>query len=199
MRKNIEFIKVNFYLLIKKLTEYKSNLYSSLIAESFYYTTMIFFFMILYNNFGNVISWSRLDFVLYFLINSFIFSINGIFLWKMELWYYIKEGILNNFLSRPINTFIFFTFYSMSVPALVMSFFSLISITLLVLIFKVKLYNLFLSCLVILLVSFFNFSIYNFFQSLDFIKLKLSDLVIFPYNYINGTLEDYPAPFWEKV
>ena len=197
--RHLGFLKANFYILKKRIFEYKANVWSSIVLEVIYLIIMLFFYQLIINNFSDVIPWKMKDFILYFMSFLLIFTILGIFTWRMPLYHQIKEGLFNNYLTRPINPFVFFNSIEMPVPAVVMFFIDTIFFIIAIFYFDISISSPMIFLVFLLLIMFFYFFFISFIFSLDFIKLGLSE-TLFPFiNSTQWTFENYPAPFFEGL
>ncbi|MBN2838002.1 MAG: hypothetical protein JXM74_04535 [Fusobacteriaceae bacterium] len=100
-----DFIRVNFFIMWRNLLEYKVNLFSGFFMQFFYLGTHILLLLIISDNFGFIINWTSLDFILYLLFYDLTFMIAGIFIWQTQLFGIIINGELSNFLTKPLNPF----------------------------------------------------------------------------------------------
>lgn len=197
-KRNIDYIRINFFIMWKNLTEYKTNFYSSFVAELFYLSVMFIFYYVLSDNFASAIPWKTSDFFVYIILTSVMTTLSGLLLWKNTLFYVLKKGDLNSYLIRPINPNIFFVFSKIAPQAFVMLFIDSLLFVIGVVCFNIVLYNVVLSLfcfiLVIILHIVFNFWIF----SLDMLKMGISSTTFPIVDKLDNMIEQYPAPFFEK-
>ncbi len=198
IKKNFEFIKVNIFIMWKRLLEFKSNFYSSLILETIYFMTILIFFNIIFNQFSNIIQWKLEDLIIYNIIIAILFSFSGFLIWKNTLFEILRSGNLNTYLLKPLNPLFFYIFYLLSPYALVFFIIDLIFFFVAYFYFNITFYNYFLSFFIFILILILNILLYLFFLSFDLLKMGLSEIFINPYNKINNLFENYPSIFFEK-
>ena len=118
MNKYLDFFLTKFSLAYKENSEYKTNLWSAIIANTVAVLTLILFFNVLSNLVSDILNWSNYDFVLYsilFLAGSkiyFIFSIR-------HFNNFLLSGDLNLILNKPINPLFFQFFNNLRGPVLI--------------------------------------------------------------------------------
>jgi ABC-type uncharacterized transport system permease subunit len=95
-----DYLKVIFFIMYKRLLEYKANFWSSWPLELIYFISMIFFYRVIFDNFESGLFWTFEDFILHMILAALLFGIGGIFMWKELLFEFIKSGELNQFLVR---------------------------------------------------------------------------------------------------
>lgn len=92
-------------IALKSTKEYKLNLYLLIFNYTFTFLTMFLFLDIYSSIIGNILSWSKLDFLLYFLLSSF--SLSSLFIISLlGFKTLLLSGNLNNYLIRPTNPYI---------------------------------------------------------------------------------------------
>jgi ABC-type uncharacterized transport system permease subunit len=94
-----EYFKISF----KSLTEFKTNLYNLLLIELFLAIAFVTMSFVLSDNFGFLIGWGIIEFLLLYYISSLIKDLSGLFYFNKGLSYKLKEGGLNSILTKPGN------------------------------------------------------------------------------------------------
>ena len=110
--RNLNYLKENLIICFKSLSEYKLNLFNSIFEQLIFYFILIIFGKVLISNFGDLIGWSFIDYLLFLIIVDLSTTFTGIFVWDASVQKAIKTGSLNNFLFRPINRIIGFQWKS---------------------------------------------------------------------------------------
>jgi ABC-type uncharacterized transport system permease subunit len=117
--RGLDYFKVQLYLLFKQFMEYKLNAISGIFEQLFYFLSFFFFFSVFTSNFSDVISWSFADYLLFALLTDLILVINGLFIWGSPLKRIITNGLLNQYLVRPVNVWFAYQTSYLSTAAVV--------------------------------------------------------------------------------
>lgn len=196
--RTLNFVKINFYILYKRIIEYKTNLWSSFFLESIYLLGMFLFFTVIDSNFSSIINWEKSDYFLYVLLLAIISAIGGLITWKEELFYVLKEGNLNSYLIKPISANIFYTFYRLAPPAMIMIIIDIFFLIFFCIFYNIKLYNIGLGLIIFILIILFNIFVSLFIFSLDLHKMGISPFIHNGFDEIKYSIEQYPAPFFKN-
>jgi len=152
----LNYIKVNLFLMYKRLIEYKFNLFNV-------------FFLLISDIFADVVTWSFVDYMIYSLFLDILVHVAGTFSWGKNLTMQLKLGdfqMLLNKPGKPFFKFFFGNFFTTSVLFVLSSSIILIGF---ILLYSVNLYNLWLSLLVFVNLIYLWLVTHYFFESLDFI------------------------------
>jgi len=113
-KRNLDFIKVNIFLMWKKTVEYKASLYASFFEQIFFISIQFLFFFVLFSSIGEVINWEFVDYILFFILVDLVFTFAGIFTWGKTLSQTLINGDLNLQISKPINIVFKYIFSNLS-------------------------------------------------------------------------------------
>ncbi len=109
-KKYFEIFLTNFKISIKSLLEYKPTFYALILGE----ISDLFFVLatatISIQNFSLLIDWSYIDFLLLYLIGTFLNNVAGVTFFGRSLAEYIVTGKLNILLTKPVNPFFNYIF-----------------------------------------------------------------------------------------
>lgn len=199
MKKEINYINENFKIMLKSLIEYKSNFYSALAEQIFYYITLGVLLFVLYDNFGNVVGWNLKEFIFYMVFYDFLLIIVNIFFWGKDLVYDIPSGDLGQYINKPINPMIAYIFSRLSAETILQVVISSLFILGLIVYYQISFVTIILTFLVLLLISFvfflFRIAITSFaFKAIGFTKY----LYRFENNFF-FIMQQYPTPFFMKT
>ncbi|MCA9459382.1 MAG: hypothetical protein KC550_02425 [Nanoarchaeota archaeon] len=196
-KRNLNFIIESLKLSRKELFEFKSNIYSSILVQTFFYTIMFIFYFILYSNFIGTISLSLNDFILFVIFANTIHLFIGFIFWGKHLLYLIKSGEINIYLIRPINPFIFYNIRTLSVPAFLFMMINIFFISVILIYTKSNIFN-FSFIFVFILLIILTLTISMFLDSLDFIRLGLSSPFQRIYYRAMEITRMYPSQFFDS-
>lgn len=113
--KSYEYLKENLIILIKTLSEYKANMYSSIFLGIFWFTTIFLALLPISSIAKDMISWNLEMFVAYFLLCDLI-AVSARFFSIRYIFRMLIKGDFNFYLTKPINP-IFSIFLSRFSPA----------------------------------------------------------------------------------
>ena len=92
----------NYKLGLKEQFEYKTNLYIGIFLWVTFSVTILIFGKILFDNFGDVVNWNFLDYIIFIAFSNLIYDVSGLFWFDKQLKDSIfKEKKLNFFLNIP--------------------------------------------------------------------------------------------------
>ena len=92
----------NYKIGLKEQFEYKTNLYIGIFLWTSFNISILIFGKILFDNFGDVISWNFLDYIIFLAFSNFLFDFSGLFWFNKQIKYSIFElKKLNFFLNIP--------------------------------------------------------------------------------------------------
>lgn len=197
-KRNWEYLKVNLFILKKQVFEYKVNFWIDFSSQILFLSLGIFFLYLWQINFGDVIGWTFLDFILFFTSIDTIWCLAGIFFWKGNLFNAITRGELNNSLIRPLNPFFAENFGKLELTGLTMT---LMNIPILVLIFsqmEIEIINYFKFIFSSLALTIFYITFHYFIHSIEFYFKRSSSLLRKVSFEIHNTLSSYPFQFFQK-
>lgn len=118
MEKNLEFLFANLNIMLKKLVEYKTNMYFVVIEHLIFRFSFIMFYYVIFTNFSEIGLWSFEDFILFFIINDYLTIIAGVLYWRKSLFFQLTTGQFNLYLVRPVKVFLNYLVTDMSEEAL---------------------------------------------------------------------------------
>ncbi len=189
----------NFKISFKSLIEFKTNLYNLILIELFLAIAFVSFSFIFSENFGDIIGWNFIDFLLLYYIVQLANDISGFFVYNKGLSYKLKEGSLNTYLSKPGNVFLNYILGFSFNTIIPVTIYSLI-VTFLLFYIKITLFSLFI------LVLFFIFLLvilvlwYHFLSSFAFYFLKLGEVLLSIFYFsISDMAQSYPFQFFSKL
>jgi ABC-type uncharacterized transport system permease subunit len=181
----------------RSVLEYKTNFWSAIIIQLFFLGTYVLFLDVFSRNFGDIIGWSTIDFVFFLILVDTVWVLSGIFFWRKSLFFGIKNGLLNNYLLRPINPFVGFNLSSLDFGGMVMFLMNLIFIVYYILSQNIKLLNLSMGVFLIIVVVLCMLLFIWFIESLNFFYKGLSQGI----EPIIGSLADisnkYPYQYFK--
>ncbi len=199
MKKEINYINENFKIMLKSLIEYKSNFYSALAEQFFYYIALGILLFVLYDNFGDIVGWSLKEFIFYMVLFDFLLIFTNIFFWGKDLVFDIPSGDLSQYINKPINPLIAYIFSRLSAETILQVVISSLFILGLILHYQISFVTIILTFLVLLLISFvfflFRIAITSFaFKAIGFTKYlyKFENTFFF-------IMQQYPTPFFMKT
>jgi len=199
MKKELEYMKAGFFITMKKISEYKANTYSALLAQIFYYITQILILYIISDNFGDVIGWNFYDFIFFFLLFDLVETIAGFFIWGIDSFRkVIQRGELNAYLNKPINRFIAYNFRIFSAGGTPMLFIGLLAFIFAIIFLDIKLYNIFFGIIIATLIIIFQIFNRKFAESINFWNFGIA--MIFRRLIFEGQMlsVNYPADFFKS-
>jgi len=196
LKKNFDYLKVNFYLMFKNTVEYKANFYTNLFQSFIFAGINIFSFSILGSVFAKDLGWEIADYLIFTLLSFIIFSISGFFSWGKNLKYSLLKGDLNIYLTKPISVFIGHIFSNLSGVAFISFFFRFLVLISIFIYFNIMPQNILLVLFLILFLNLLNLVIYQFLESLEFILKGLSDVFGKVYFSLFDTASTYPSPIF---
>ena len=92
----------NYKIGLKEQVEYKTNLYIGIFLWVTFSVTILIFGKILFDNFGDVVNWNFLDYIIFIAFSNLIYDVSGLFWFDKQLKDSIfKEKKLNFFLNIP--------------------------------------------------------------------------------------------------
>ena len=197
-RKYVDFIKANFFILYKKLLEYKINLWSSILLQIVFLSVNLFFVLIISSNFGDIIGWDNYDFLLLVFLSDIIWVLTGIFLWSRPLFYEIKKGYLNVIINKPLSNLFKKLFLDLNESAFVMLILDIpFLMFILLFILKINILKILFLILIIFYLSFFILIFVYFLESFDFYYLGLGESLR---KFINifEIVDSYPYQFFKN-
>ena len=92
----------NYKIGLKEQVEYKTNLYLNFFIWFIFNIAFLMFGKILFDNFGDVLNWNFLDYIIFITLSGFLFDMSGIFWFNKK----IKDSIfelkkMNFYLNIP--------------------------------------------------------------------------------------------------
>jgi len=197
-KRNIDYIKTSFFIMWRRLIEYKINFYFGILEQLSYFVFQYVFFFVVFSSFGDIIGWEFIDYILFFLLIDLIRVTAGLFIWKRGVGDLIIDGGLNVYLARPISVFIKHYFSEIEPAAIFYVITDIIAIGLILFFIKVEYFSLFIFLLLLLI--YLTFISYAFLDSFSFFKKKLGSVFVYTfYNPIMMVMDDYPAQFFKKL
>ena len=92
----------NYKIGLKEQFEYKTNLYIGIFLWATFSITTLIFGKILFDNFGDIVNWNFLDYIIFLAFSNLIIDMSGLFWYDKQLKQIIfKEKKMNFFLNIP--------------------------------------------------------------------------------------------------
>jgi len=198
-RRNLDYIKENFILVWKVLIEFKSNLYSSLFLQFFYYFNKYLFFYVLFSSVGDIIGWELIDYLILILIIDLLYSFIEFFNSNGNFSDYLLSGDLNLVTSKPQGIFFKFFFGNLRSSAILFLITSFIALIILFFQINFSLGNLILSIFIFILLVLLHLSISFFISSLAFLSKNLDSQFSNIYWTISNEVSNYPSQFFKNL
>lgn len=201
-RRNLDYIRVNFFIVFKKMLEYKSNFFFFAIEHIIYIASLSISFNIFFSQFFEIISWQLEDYILFFVLMDWISAIGGIFFWRWPfLNQLITKGDFNIFLVRPINVFWGYFFSNLNSGLLVYTIINpIIHLFILIYFFDIQIYNIFLGILIWVAVFVCQVLVSECVHSFEFLKKGSSISIYRLTDTINyGYANQYPFQLFNGV
>lgn len=196
-RRNLDYIKANFNIMWKNLTEYKINLYSAFLEQIVYYIVYLFFYIALSQSFSSIINWKIEDFLLYATFLDLILVIAGIFYWSKDLRPDILSGKLNLTLIRPLNPQFAYQLLNLSSAPLIMILMNIIVLIGISIYYNITLISWVLPIMYLLLITFSYIMFKLFIKSINFYTFGITYIIdTIEYQTFFG-LRLYPSPFFK--
>ncbi len=173
---------LNYFLSNLKITwlrliEFKMNLYGAIIEQIFYYIGYFIFFLVIFNNFSDVINWTLGDFLLFMIIIDIIHVTQGIFEWKMSIKDSIIKGYINLYLSKPVNIFAGYTLSNLSTASYFFLISNIILLPIVIIYYNIELFNIALSFFIFIIITLLTLITGFFINSINFVSFGLSDVI----------------------
>lgn len=196
LNKNINFIKEILSIKFKALNEYKINFHSANIVTFFYYGFFIISFLVLKKNFSEIFYWDLSEFVFFITFSQMFYLLHIGFFRKLPR--ILINGDFNEYLIRPINPVINYSFSTASVDP-IMTFFLYIIIFIIGFIWLIPFYfNKFIISLIFgFLIGFLTSSCYFFIDSIAF-YLKEIRYIKYVYDRTNNYFNSNPIIFFQN-
>jgi len=99
-------MKESFFMRMKVLREYKSNLYSGLLASTGFSLVLLLFFSTFSNQFSIILNWTYKDYLFAIIISQFTALLFGSLAYGLSLSRELLDGNLNVYLTKPISVFL---------------------------------------------------------------------------------------------
>ena len=197
-RRNVDYIKVNLFLMWRTVMEYKTNFWSSIIIQVFFLGTYVLFFEAMTRNFGDIIGWNIWDFLLFLVLVDTIWVLSGVVFWSKSLFHSIISGELNNYLMRPINIFLGFNFSRLDIGGLVMFAMNFVYILYYIVSQDVSLFSLALGVFIMSLIVLVLLLFIWFVESLNFFYKGLSMGINEIIGNFVGIAQNYPYQYFKS-
>lgn len=170
-----KYFLVNFKISFKSITEYKTNLYSSIGLVIFWDLAFIITGLVMSNNFFDIIGWDFVDYCLFLLLSYLTYNITNTFdenKWLEEL---IPNGGLNNYLYIPGNRF-FNYFFHIKFNTIIFNIGNLVIFLPIIMIFGSITYDyIYLVGMLFILLTLLNTFLWQFVNSMAFFILKFTN------------------------
>jgi len=197
--RNLNYIKTHFFMLFKIIAEYKINMYMAIINNSTAILSQGLLLTILYAKFNDLIGWQFHEYVFFILIYSFMMRFSGTFWFGTRLEQQINNGILNNYITKPINIFTQYILSTIPIQAFLVSFFYLFGLIIYIYYyFKIlSIYRLLLLIPFLIFAMVFTISISRFFDSLAFF-IRKNNFLFKTYNSMRSFYRNYPVIMFDN-
>jgi ABC-type uncharacterized transport system permease subunit len=105
-RRSVDFVYESVWVLVKRLGEYKINLYLGLMTSFSYIFGQIIFLISLELFAGDLIGWEFEEYVFYLIVANMMGAFAGMFYYARILHDMLLAGQVNVLLTRPLNVFL---------------------------------------------------------------------------------------------
>ncbi len=194
-----DLFKVNLFLMFQTMKEYRANLYSVFLIQIIYVIISYFVSFIVAKNFGDVIGWSFVDFLIYQVLIKIIYQFIGFFIWGKSISYSIINSQFNNHLVMPLNIKLKYYFHNLSSSALIYFLFSLFELFVLLIFFNEREINLLVWFLLVLILIVYQFLFHQLIETLGFYYKKLDFEILKIFYPVSGILSNYPINFFKLI
>ncbi len=189
----------SFKISFREIVEYKASFISAIIIAFFWNAAYLLFGYVLVDQFGDLIGWSFIDYILFVYVVSLVNDNSGLFWFSKSLSWTITEGNFNTFLFRPGNPFlIYYANIEFNGAALVLID-GLFFIPFIWYFGSYSLFNILIMTMFILLLIILLAFAFAFFNSFSFYFLKLGKSLGDNYEYFNKFLRSYPGSYFIKT
>ena len=199
-KRNWDYIKANFIIMLKTLIEYKIAMFSAFLEQLSFFIIQFFFFKVLSDNFADTIGWTLFDFILFAFLIDFMVVISGFVIWGRNLTVDLKVGTLNLYLMKPMNKFFSYQFSNFSITSFIMIIMNLIIFPIFLIHFKINLFNIYYGLAILVLIVFFHIVTGLFLKSISFWSFGLSESL---YNLnseiVYNFAQQYPWQFFKNL
>jgi ABC-type uncharacterized transport system permease subunit len=195
----LDLLKANLFIMFQSMKEYKSNLYSVFLIQIVFVSISYFIMFLIASNFGDVIGWSYLDFIIYTALIKMITQAVGFFIWGNSISASILSGSLNTHLLRPTDIKFQYYFSNLSSSAFIFFIFSVLEVIILLLFFDSNFQISLFFLLIIFLLFVYQFLFFQVIETLGFYYKQLDQQILKLIYPINSTLSSYPIDFFNKM
>lgn len=199
MKKELKYIHENFKIMLKSLVEYKSNFYSSIIEQVFYYFAIGILLFVLYDNFASLVGWNLEQFIFYMVLYDFVLVFVNLFFWGKDLVFDIPSGNLSQYINKPINPLIAYIFSRLSAETILQVVISSLFIISLLIYFNLSFYTLLLSVLILINISLLFFLFRIAITSFAFYGVGFTKYLYRIENNFFFIMQQYPTPFFMRT
>lgn len=200
LKRHLDYIKVNFFLMYKRMLEYKISTIFGFLEQIIFFITQFFFFFVISNHFSEVIGWSLLEFILLGLIIDTIWIIEGLFTWKMGFNLFLKKGNLNLLLTKPMHPFSIYNFSEISNVAFTMIIINIIAFIPLFIFSNININNIIIASLIFILIVLFRILFRFSYSAVSFFSYGLNQtLYNIDMEISNDLARQYPIQFFKET
>ena len=194
---SIEYILVNFKMMILYCGEYPANTITQIISQIIYLGVYFIFFEII-SMLVSGINYSKIDLLIYLILIDLCVTFSGIFDWGKSLKYHFINGKLNIYLTKPKNIFLLYQFSKQNSNAFIQHVTGWIVLIYLLLNFDTNFQFNSVVILSLMLIVLFYTSIKFFTSAISFFNFALSEIL---YTHVfragSSSFKQYPAQFFE--
>ncbi len=193
----LDFFKVNLFIMFQTMKEYKANLYSVFLIQIVFISISYFTSFIIASNFGQVIGWNFLDFLVYQVLIRIIYQFSGIFLWGKSISHSIINAQFNNHLVMPLNIKLKYYFNNLSSSGYIYILFSLCELLILLIFFYQREINYLILLTTLLFLIVYHFLIHQSLETMGFHYKKLDHQLLRLYYPLTNILSSYPINYFQ--
>lgn len=196
-KRYLELFRTQVFIMFQTMKEYKANLYSVFLIQIIFVSISYFTSFIIASNFGEIIGWSFIDFLVYQAIIKIIYQFSGIFLWGKSISYSIIYAQFNNHLVMPLNIKLKYYFNNLSSSGYIYILFSLIELLILLIFFYQRELNYSLLLFTVIILMIYHFFIHQSLETMGFHYKKLDTALLKLYYPITNILSSYPINYFQ--
>ncbi len=120
-KRNIDYILSSLSIGIKRITEYKINLYMAILNNAGFVFVQILFLGIINSKFNDFVGWTLMEYIFFIIFFNLLFRLFGTFFFHSILRFDLLNGKINSYLTKPINVFMQYILTNIPVQAAFMS------------------------------------------------------------------------------
>lgn len=198
-KRYLDFLKVNLFLMKQYTKEYKVNIYSAISVQIVYTMMSYFILFVIASNFGSIIGWSYIDFIMYGILGRLSSQLFLFLLWGKNISQTIIGGNFNQHLVRPLNVAYKYFTSNLTPIGLLYLISSCIELIVISLLFDSSIELSLYSVSVILFIGIIDALVYETIESFGFLVKKLEQSIMMFIHPFHRIQNNYPIPFFIKT